>query len=352
MDTLPNGGAERQLELLARYLPRDWESKFWSMDDGIYVSQLRSHGVDVIISKRSSRYDMSPAFSLWKSIASWKPCVVHSRGWMSTAAAIPVCKALRIPLIDGSIRGGCKPIKRAWIGGVVMNFTDHVIANSQAGLDAWGIDSKRGRVIYNGFDPQRIPLIQKEPINDGRFRVIMTGRMVKEKDYSTFIEAARILSQREDGWSFIAVGDGVKREDTISQAGDLIQNGIIEFPTPDLEVLKWVRQADVGVLLTDHHFAAEGCSNSLMEYMACGLPTICSESGGNRELVIDGITGFILSPATPEALANKLQLLRSNLTLTNEMGKEGKKRIFEYFSLEQMVQRTVAVYQELIRIYS
>jgi glycosyltransferase involved in cell wall biosynthesis len=346
-DSLSNGGAERQLELLVKNLPPEWERRVWSLNDGPYNKIIKESGVEVFLTKRRWRLDVSPAFNLWKLVNVWQPDIIHAWGWMSALAAVPICRLKLIPLINGSIRSGRRPIKRAREQGLTLKLADSIIANSQAGLLAWGIDSKRGRVVYNGFDPLRIPLTNKQVIRDDRFCVIMTGRMVREKDYSTFFEAAGILSKKEHGWRFIAVGYGAERLHNLSYAEKVMQNGIVEFPEPGLEVLEWVRKADVGVLLTNPFFHAEGCSNSIMEYMACGLPVICSEGGGNHEIVLDSQTGFLIPPLNPEELANKLFLLRHNLLMQKKMGKMSKDRFTKLFKIERMVNQTVNVYHEV-----
>lgn len=346
-DSLGNGGAERQLGLLAGFLPSEWGRIIWSLDDGIYAAHLRANGLEVVVSRRLSRFDVRPAFSLWRLARRWRPSVIHSWGWMSTAAALPVCRAFRIPLVDGTIRAGRRSPRRAGIEGFLMQFADGVIANSQAGLDAWQVDGKRGRVIYNGFDPQRLALARREPAEDGLFRVIMTGRMVKEKDFPAFIQAARILSAEDRGWRFIALGGGAERARYMAQAGDLIERGVIEFPEPNIEVMEWVRRADVGVLLTDKDLAAEGCSNSILEYMACGLPVVCTRSGGNGEVVLHGQTGLLVPAGDVDAVVTALRSLKTQEQEARQMGESGRRRLLDSFSADALVRNTIRFYEEI-----
>ena len=92
----------------------------------------------------------------------------------------------------------------------------------------------------------------------------------------------------------------------------------------------------------------EGCSNAIMEYMACGLPVICSEGGGNREVVEDGKTGFVIAPADPRALAQRIAYLGNHEAERRAMGAAGRRRIMETFSLEQMVDDYVRIYEEAL----
>ena len=159
----------------------------------------------------------------------------------------------------------------------------------------------KGRVVYNAFDPARRALLdgvataRRSPparqggLHGGHDRPAGARRRTS----ATFLAAARLVAD-EDGpagtWRFLLVGDGPggrgaapRGRRTSSRAG------VVEFVAPGLEVCRWCAQPTSGVLLTNDGVHAEGCSNSIMEYMACGLPVVANDSGGNRELVEDGV---------------------------------------------------------------
>ena len=84
----------------------------------------------------------------------------------------------------------------------------------------------------------------------------------------------------------------------------LQERGVVEFVDPGLDVLPLVREADIGVLMSNEAQHREGCSNAIMEYMSCALPVVCSAGGGNPELVLDAVTGYVVprgDPARPGA---------------------------------------------------
>jgi glycosyltransferase involved in cell wall biosynthesis len=200
--------------------------------------------------------------------------------------------------------------------------------------------------VYNGFDETRLPAAPRRDHNG--FTVIMTGRMVPVKQYDVVTAAARLLSRNASGWRFVLVGEGTDRERLRRSASDLVATGIVVFAEPGLEVLDLVRDVDVGVLMTNPALAREGLSNSIMEYMALGLPVVCGDGGGNPELVLDGITGFIVPQGSPERLAERLIYLREHPDDARAMGAAGKTRIAEDFSVPTMVERMLAVYNEAI----
>lgn len=348
-DSLGNGGLERQLSLVARRLPATCERRVWAMGGGAFAGELVEAGVQVMIRPRRARLDPRPAAQLVRDLLAWRPDVVHSWSWMSTLAAGPTCRSLRIPLVDASIQTGAYRPEFLRLNRLGMAFATLVVGNSHAGLRAWGIDDARGRVVYNGFDETRLPDRSRRPAGDrAHFTAVMTGRMVAVKHYDVVIAAARLLAKQDPGWRFVLIGDGPDRARLMESAGDLTRDRTVVFAPPGLEVLDGVADADAGVLMTDPALAAEGLSNSIMEYMALGLPVVCGDGGGNPELVVDGVTGFVISQADPESLSEKLAYLRAHPDERAAMGAAGRARISTEFSVPLMIERLLAVYGEAI----
>ena len=349
VNDLGNGGLERQLTLLATSLPRGWEPRVWAMGGGPFASRLLDEGIPVVVRRRRVRFDPLPALDLWRELRSWRPDVVHAWGWMPALAAGPMCRLLSIACVDGMIRSGMLEPDFTLLKRLGMAFATLVVANSRAGLRAWGVGPNKGRVVYNAFDPARL-----QPPGDGpaagraTFTVIMTGRMNPAKRFDMMIETAGTLSQADGGWRFVLVGDGPDRERLVRRGAGLVERGILSFPRPRMEVLGLVRHADVGVLMTNERVHSEGLSNSIMEYMALGLPVVCGDGGGTPELVEDGVTGFVIPPGDVGALADRLTILRDDGAAAAAMGRRGRDKILHRFSVERMVADTVAVYTEAL----
>jgi glycosyltransferase involved in cell wall biosynthesis len=349
VDRLGNGGLERQLSLLATKLPDTCERRVWAMGGGPFETYLRDEGIPVAVCHRRARLDPLPAPKLWRELYTWRPDVVHSWHWMTTAAAGPMCRLLRIPLVDGMIQTGVRQPDFAWLRVFGMTCATLIVANSHAGLEAWKVDPAKGRVVHNGFDPARLAGAAGRPVRDrSRCTVVMTARMEPVKHYDVVIEAARRLSLEAIGWRFILVGDGSDRPRLLQAAADLVRTGVVECPEPSMDVLELVRDADIGVLMTNPDYAKEGVSNSIMEYMALGLPVVCGEGGGNPELVLDGVTGFIVPQSAPDRLADRLEYLRTHPEVGRAMGAAGRVRVHTEFSAGRMVTRMLRVYAEAV----
>lgn len=351
IDSLFNGGAERQLTLLVKYLPQGWETRVVSLGSGPYYQVLLDQRTSVAVYQRRSRFDLIPVFQLYLEILRYKPDIIHSWGSLCSALAAPICKVLNILLIDGTIRIGSLSKRHYWRNRVMRFLSDHVVANSVAGLSANQIPNKKSSVVYNAIDPDRLGLLKQ---NSNRQRdtttVIMTGRISSVKDFPSFFEAARRLSSQDPGhWKFVAIGAGEEKDriSFVNLAEDLVAAGVVELPKAGLEVLPYVREANIGVLLNPL-FIKEGFSNSIMEYMAAGLPVICTDSGGHKELVVDGETGFIISPEDVDSFIGKLVLLKNHPDISYRMGKAGYKRVISLCSIERMVSEYEGIYIRLL----
>jgi glycosyltransferase involved in cell wall biosynthesis len=351
-DGLWNGGAERQLALLSSHLPTPWSASVIAMEDGPYRPVFEGLGVELVLATRGYRFDVSPAWRMWRTAARIRPDIVHSWGWMSTLAMVPYCRIQGIPLLAGTIRRGDVPGRRGGAYRLGMGLADAVAANSRAGLAAFDIaEGARGHVVYNGFDPARLASIptgatQRDP--DAPTVAVMAARMSESKDWRLLIQAARTLSA-DGAWRFIAMGDGPDRAALRVEAADLIDSGVMQFPEPGLEVLPTVASSDIGVLLTDPTYLAEGCSNAIMEFMACGRPVVATDSGGNRELVTEGVSGMLVPPRDAAGVVAALRSLAADPDRARAMGSAGRARLERDFTVPAMTAGFVDIYEGLLR---
>ena len=347
-DTLTSGGAERQLALTVTNLPGEWEVRCFSVGNGPFASYLSERGVDLEIAERRWHYDPLPFLLLWSIVWRWRPQLVHSWGYMTTLAGFPIYRALGIPFIDGSIRSGDVELTHPSRCLAGFNRASLVVANSQCGLDSAGVPAERGRVIRNGFDFSRIPSVPP-PRQDDRFTVVMAARMHSHKDYRSFLSAARVLvaDLGAGALRFVALGGGADRARLELEGRDLVDAGVLEFSYV-AEVVPELLSSDCGVLMSTPSVHLEGCSNAILEYMACGLPVVCSKGGGTDELVVHGETGFLVSPGDFQELARWLGWVYLHPEAAKTMGQKGAEIVRRKYSVDAMIRATQRVYAEAI----
>ena len=107
-----------------------------------------------------------------------------------------------------------------------------------------------------------------------------------------------------------------------------------------------IRLFDVGVLTS----LSEGLSNALIEYGALGVPTVATDVGGNAEIVKDGVSGSLVPPSSPEALARRVLELLENEELRQSFGIEAEKHVLNKFSEAAIISAYDQCYRKILRV--
>jgi glycosyltransferase involved in cell wall biosynthesis len=118
--------------------------------------------------------------------------------------------------------------------------------------------------------------------------------------------------------------------------------------------LAWLpgERSDVPAVMRGLHcFAlpslAEGISNTILEAMACGLPVLATAVGGNADLLRAGETGLLVPAADPQAMAEAMVGLARDPARADAMGRAGRARVEQCFSMAAMVKTYQSVYDQL-----
>jgi glycosyltransferase involved in cell wall biosynthesis len=356
VDSLRVGGKERQVVELLKGLCHLEQVQLMLVTMGqerFYVPEIEGLELPLIYLLRKMRWDPSIFIRLHGILRNFKADIVHTNSDMATFYALPLTKLLRAKLVNGCVRGALPTVGlRGKLRRLLLGLSDARVANSKAGLESVGLrEGRKGNyVIYNGFDVQgfreRAGAVNgSEGWNIGSRKVVgMVAEFSDYKDYVTYIKAAQMILQKRNDVSFIAVGGG-KNLEACKQLAASAGSGI-RFLGERRDVEAIVNAIHVGVLCT----YTEGISNSVMEYMAAGKPSIVTDGGGSRELVVDGHTGFLVSPSNPQAVAAKIELLLDSSDLGKQMGRAAKERLLDKFSLEQLVENTMRMYRETLQV--
>jgi glycosyltransferase involved in cell wall biosynthesis len=116
------------------------------------------------------------------------------------------------------------------------------------------------------------------------------------------------------------------------------------FLGPRTDVFSLLKMADVFCLPS----RTEGLSNALLEAMACGLPCVATDVGGNAEVLADRQSGFLVPSERPEVLAERLLALLRDQNLRRRMGNCGRQIVQERFTVQHMVDRLGMLYDDLL----
>jgi len=182
---------------------------------------------------------------------------------------------------------------------------------------------------------------------DGTPLIIMASRMLWDKGVHDFVEAARMLQTKGLSARFALVG----APDSGNPASIPIRR--IERWTEQGHVEWWGHQDNMAEVLRSSHVVAlpsyfEGAPTVLMEAAASGRPIVATDIPGNRNVVIDGQSGYLVPVGDPSALARSLEDLITSKDLRIRMGKQGREIAERRFAQEDINARTIQLYNEVL----
>jgi glycosyltransferase involved in cell wall biosynthesis len=214
-----------------------------------------------------------------------------------------------------------------------------------------GIPPEKIRVIHNALNLRPFEILGEEERSEYRKRfeipsnakvvgIVANLRPVKRID--VFLHAARIVLNEFHGTRFIVVGEGPERKGLEELSREVGLDRAVLFLGRRQDIPSILNMLDIGVLSSQ----SESFSNALMEYLAAGLPVVCTDVGGCRELVCDGRNGFVVPNGDPKALAGGiLNILRNPNCVTS--GEANRRIVKEKFSMEAILRSYEDLYLEV-----
>ena len=195
-------------------------------------------------------------------------------------------------------------------------------------------DGRSGVVISLGIDLERFGSVERRP-HGGRV-IGNVARLVEQKDQRTLVDAAPAILQRFEDARFVVVGDGALRGELEQRAAGLP----FEFLGDRDDVPELLAGFDVFAFPS----LFEGLCLAVIEAQAAGIPVVATPVGGIRETVVDGETGLLVPPRDPAALAAAVCRLLDDQALADRFAAEANRRVRARYSVERMVEATLALY--------
>jgi glycosyltransferase involved in cell wall biosynthesis len=205
--------------------------------------------------------------------------------------------------------------------------------------------------IPNGVDvaatPTRRPADTRAALGiPAKSRLVgMIARLAPQKGVSDFIRAGRQVLEVCPDAHLLLGGDGPLADQAESLGRSLGLDGRLHLLGEIDAPLDLVAALDVVVVAS----RSEGSSLAAMEAMALSKPVVGTAVGGVAEIIADGDTGLLVPPGRPSALAEGIRRLLDSPERAREMGERGRRRAAERFDVRTMVERTKAVYAEVLR---
>jgi glycosyltransferase involved in cell wall biosynthesis len=177
------------------------------------------------------------------------------------------------------------------------------------------------------------------------FTWLAVGRLIEAKDFANLIDAFAQLDHGRQAMRLLIAGDGPLEEDLRDRVRRRSLDATVQFLGVRTDMPDLMRSADAYVMSS----AWEGLPLTLLEAAASALPIVATDVGGNREIVIDEVSGIIAPPRSPDALAAGMRtILDLSLGERSAMGRAGYEHVRSTFDLGAVVDRWDALYREYL----
>jgi glycosyltransferase involved in cell wall biosynthesis len=349
------GGAQVHLGELIKGFHGEFELYLATGQDGFLVKEARDLGIHVTILKQLVHpvkpwRDAGAVAEVSRLVAKVRPDLVHAHTSKAGLIARFAAFARKVPSIytvHGWQFGEGVPLPRKVLAlaveGLAAKYTDTIIVVSEADrrlASRYRIErSGRIVVIRNGIPdvPWRANPAEGNPV-----RVVMVARFAPPKAQDQLLRALAPVKDRR--WVLQLVGDGPTRTSAERLADRLGMSDRVMFLGERTDVAELLAQSHVFVLASNW----EGFPLTVLEAMRAGLPVVASDVGGVDEAVVDGETGFLVPRGNIEALRERIVRLIQSPALRLSMGKAGRMRYEQQFTVERMLQQTRSVYHDVL----
>jgi glycosyltransferase involved in cell wall biosynthesis len=308
-----------------------------------------------------SRHAVVQQLRLARHIVRRRIEIVHAYNFYGNVFALPPARLAATPVVLASIRD-CGPYltpMQVRVQRQICRLATRVLVNAEA-VRAWlinqGYDPARIVMIPNGveldrFDVAADPCALRQELGLPRSAPLVTvvSRLHHLKGLEPFLEASAEVAKQFPEVYFLVVGDaGADDQGYASKLAALAARlgigGRVIFTGFRGDVPALLAMTSVAVMPSLN----EALSNSLLEAMAAGAATVATRVGGTPEAVTDGVTGLLVPPGDPAAMAAAIGRLLRDPAFAAQLGTAARLRVRERYSVARMVETTERLYETLL----
>jgi glycosyltransferase involved in cell wall biosynthesis len=230
----------------------------------------------------------------------------------------------------------------AWVDRIAGRRFDHVVACSDSVreflVESYGYSPERVTSIRNGWSGTPLKLRR-----ESRPTIVCTANFSTEKGHKVLIEAFATVAQRIPDSQLVLLGHGAEMEAVRGQIGELGLAERVQLAGFQDSIWPWLARAQVFALPSNY----ESLGIAVLEGMAAGLPVVATAVGGVTELVQPGVTGELVPPGDPAAMAEALVAVLGNPDTAMRMGNAGREAA-EDERMSACVDRYFDLYEQLL----
>ena len=356
--TFHPGGMELGVLKLVNGLDRRRiQSAICSTRPGGGLAPLLASHVPLFELRRREGNDLRLVWEMCRLFRRERPHIVHTHAWGTLLEGLIASRLAGVPIVVHGEHGTLQLHRRqrlfqryAWARVDRLLSVSTRLAERMAHELAFPPD--RIQTIHNGVELSRFQgRITREEARRTLALPLDTpvvgavGRLVPVKDHRCLVEAIAALGRDGLHPMIVIAGEGPERHAIQERAAALGIEGQLRLLGHRDDVDTVLAALDVFVLPS----RSEGLNNTILEAMAAGLPVVATRVGGADEMVIDGGTGLLVAPGSPEKIGDAVKSLLSNLPLKVAMGKAGRTRAETDFDLNRTVLKYERMYTDLAR---
>ena len=359
--SLNPGGTERLVLEMALFFSERFNIVVFCLDEpGAWAKNLRQAGIPVHCLWRQPGLDLSVSFHLAKLFKKWNISLVHAHQctpWFYSALSRVIYPKTRLLFEEhGRFFPEMDRLIRRWVNRLLIRgLTHRFVAVSKDIRDRLvkyeGLNSGDIEIVYNGVDPppqitreKRLSLRRSFSFVEQDFVVGTVGRLNSIKNIPMLIASVGMASGNIPNLRCLIVGGG---EEYQALEATIVEQDLSEcvklsgFRTDAVELTQCM---DLFVLSS----LSEGTSIALLEAMAAGVPVAVTAVGGNPEIVIDGISGWVVPSGDVARLSDVIREAVRSPEKAHALSTGGQGRFAEMFSFDYMIERYTEIYDEMI----
>jgi glycosyltransferase involved in cell wall biosynthesis len=367
IDSLVSGGAQRQLVELVKNIDKTIINPIVVVyhDLPFYLDELNQCGIETILLSKKDKLGITFMTQFVRFLQRVRPEFIHSflnvpnfyarLAKLTGTVKIVITSERNISLVNSWFL--------KWLERLTWRFSNCIIANAEAIkgilIEQIGIPSCRIFIVNNGlvvehfskFDSLKVSKIKdKMQVRcNGEYLIGLIGRIAPQKNHGALIDAISLI-KRDHAEILIKLGfwggetDIGYAKELKSKCLKVFSEDGVFFWGPEKDMASVYAACDLIVLPS----LFEGFPNVVIEAMAAGRIIIASDVADNARIIEEGVTGFLVSPHSPEMLAERILAV---LLMPDEdkakIGERARKQVLQRYSVETMVNNTMAVYANL-----
>ena len=356
------GGSESQAIQLTRLLLErsNYDVRVACLDPtGVLRNEVDLLPIEVAAYPLTSFHDRNFVVQLWRFAAELRKQqvqIVHTHDFYTNVFGIMAARLAGVPVRIASRRQTARRSRPQRLAErAAYRLSNAVVANCEAArgeLIKEGVPAGKISTIHNGLALDRvIPRVSRDEAltalalpRDRQLVTIVANLRLSMKDHPMFLRAALRVKSSIPNAAFVIAGEGELTGTMRELAARVGLDNDVFFIGHCERVADLLAVSDVCVLSS----TSEGFSNAILEYMAAARPVVATDVGGTREAIIEGETGYLVSPGDDQTMARRIVWLLCHPGLAQEMGQLGRVTVDQNFSAEAQLERTMNLYNHLL----